>query len=858
MNILAKPLNWFSRRSLHTQILSLVVGTTLVGSLAIGVASYHQSVQSTLEESRDWSTALAQLAAHVAAGPVQQGDPAALNAALQEIVMMPGVESVDAVLPGGRTGVRITRKGNGFSLSEFPPTEVASPPTSSFAIVGDHLHAYASLNPSPARRGNGTAEAASWLDEGWIDLRATYLQRLAHARTDWIVTALGTLALVGLALWLFAVFLRRAVQPLAALSEFSTQLASSPGGVLRMRWGSQEVRDLGRALNWSSQELARQMASTQHRLLRLRAILDTAADAVIGVRRNGTIDSTNPATERMFGRPAEEIHGQPLSAFLVGLDSAGLQEAMDNGMLIHSTQSRIGRVEIMALRHGGTEFPVEVLLGEISNDPDIRYTCIVRDLSDSKLAEEYLTLYSRAMDCTLNGIMISDARRFPQPLVYVNQAFTRLTGYAPYEVLGRDAGLLGGPLTDEDDIALLTKTIQAGGEISLTLKNYRKDGTLFHNKLAVAPVRDANGTITHYINVIEDVTGQIEVKQKLIERTARLNATFDLSPDGFAVFDGRGELITSNPSFRAMVGDIPAWCSLQRFDAWFQTLCQDSENYRSVTEAWNDRATELITLARPSYKVLEREIRRNLGGSGETILYFRDVTHQTEVDRMKSEFLATAAHELRTPLASILGFTELMLHRKYTEDKQRDMLQTVHKQGSLLANLIQELLDLSRIEARQGKDFNIVPSPVADIVREAVGGIANPELGRTVSLGDLPEIQVMADMEKIQQALTNLLSNAFKYSPGGAQVSVDIDTEEREGARFAAVHVRDKGMGMSPDQLARAFERFYRADASGNIPGTGLGLNLVREIAEIHGGSVELQSQAGEGTVATLRLRVAA
>lgn len=851
-------LHWFAQRSLQSQILSLVVGLTLIGSFTIGFASYRESIENTQDESRRWSTALALLATQVATPPLQQGDPASLNEVLQRIALMPGVASIEAVLPGGRTLLRITRQDDGFTQSEFPAVEVTPAPAAPFTIGGEFLHAYASLQTLPPELSNPPGERAEWLKDGWIGLKVNYQERLDHARQDWLVGTLGTLVLVGLALWLFAIFLGRAVKPLTTLAEFSARLAHEPGEALRMRWGSKEVRELARALNWSSHELASQMASTQHRLERLRAILDTAADAVIGVRRDGTVDSTNPATERMFGRSANDIHGQPLSAFLVGLDAAALQQAMDNGMLIHSTQSRIGKVEIMALRHGGTEFPVEVLLGEIPNDPDIRYTCIVRDLSDSKLAEEYLTLYSRAMDCTLNGIMISDARRFPQPLVYVNQAFTRLTGYAPYEVLGRDASLLAGPLTDEDDRALLARTMQAGGEISMTLKNYRKDGTLFHNKLAIAPVRDAEGTITHYINVIEDVTGQIEVKQKLIERTARLNATFDLSPDGFAVFDGRGDLITSNPSFRAMVGDLPAWCSLQRFDAWFKNLCQDSDNYRPITDAWNDRTTELITLARPSYKVLEREIRRNLGGSGETILYFRDVTHQTEVDRMKSEFLATAAHELRTPLASILGFTELMLHRKYSEEKQRDLLQTVHKQGSLLSNLIQELLDLSRIEARQGKDFHIVPAPVAHIVKEAVGGIANADLGRTVDLGELPELQVMADVEKIQQALTNLLSNAFKYSPGGAQVSVDVDTEEHDGACFAAVHVRDKGMGMSPDQLARAFERFYRADASGNIPGTGLGLNLVREIAEIHGGSVELQSQLGEGTVATLRLRIAA
>jgi PAS domain S-box-containing protein len=513
---------------------------------------------------------------------------------------------------------------------------------------------------------------------------------------------------------------------------------------------------------------------------------------------------------------------------------------------------------MQALRHGDVAFPVEVLLGEITDDPEIRYTCIVRDLTEMQQAEEYMMLYGRAVDCTLNGISISDARRFPQPIVHVNPAFCRITGYAPHELLGRNASLLEGPLTDPDDLALLTRTVQSGGELSITLKNYRKDGSVFHNKLSVSPVRDAQGRITHYINVVEDVSSQIEVKQRLIERTARLNATFDLSPDGFAVFDAHGDLISVNPAFRALVGDVPSECArLPEFDRWFATLCESPGACRTVAEAVNDRAHDRIVLVQPARKVIEREVRRNLGGSGETIVYMRDITHQSEIDRLKSEFLATAAHELRTPLASIVGFTELMLHRDYPPQKQKDLLATVHRQGTLLSSLIQELLDLSRIEARQGKDFHIVPAPLQTLVEGVMQAMSSDELGQKVQLGELPPVQVLADVAKIQQALTNLLSNAFKYSAPGSPVHIDAELDVHQTPKVVRVHVRDQGIGMTPEQLERAFERFYRADTSGNIPGTGLGLNLVKEIVELHGGRVSLQSEPGRGTVATLQLPLA-
>ena len=116
----------------------------------------------------------------------------------------------------------------------------------------------------------------------------------------------------------------------------------------------------------------------------------------------------------------------------------------------------------------------------------------------------------------------------------------------------------------------------------------------------------------------------------------------------------------------------------------------------------------------------------------------------------------------------------------------------------------------------------------------------------------LPVVQV--DAAKIQQALTNLLSNAYKYSPGGGDITLSAERRTRDGTQEIGLLVTDQGIGMTEPQLARAFERFYRADESGSIPGTGLGLALVKEIIETHGGQVELRSQPGKGTTASLWL----
>ena len=848
---------WFAHRPLRTQILALTLVSAVVIIGLVGSISLRSRLQQAEDEAVDWAVALSVMAARTAAAPMLEKDYTTLELLIHDLIALPGVKSVTLVQPGAEIAMEARYHAEG-STTTYPINKRAPVPTAAFQRDETHVHAVSALmyETSTGKTAVFQPELASRY--GWIEIEMSYSDRLASAQRDWITASLISGMLIMILVWLMSVFLRRVFGPISQLARFAANLTGRPGEVIRMRWGSLEVRELGRSLNEASRQLAERIQAEQIRLSRLQGILDTAADAILGITADGVIRSANPAAERIFGVPMQELLGYQVEKLLKDTHAAEIASSLEYGMLVSNSTTRIAKLEINAYRHDGTEFPVEVMVGEVLNDQELRYTCIVRDLSDTKLAEEYLALYSRAVDCAINGIAISDARRHPQPFVYVNPSFTRITGYAPHEILGRDGSILEGPDTNRSDIDLLYRAQQNGSDFTVVLKNYRKGGALFHNKLSVSPVRNADGEITHYINIIEDVSGQIEVKQRLIERTARLNATFDLSPDGFAVFDKEGDLVTSNPSFRAMVGDIPGWCSLKRFDSWFRTLCEEPDGCRPIEEAIRDRRKDIIAIARPAPKILEREIRKNVGGSGETILYFRDVTHQVEVDRIKSEFLATAAHELRTPLASILGFTELLLHRKYNEDRQKDMLATVHRQGTLLQNLIQELLDLSRIEARQGKDFHIVAHRLADIVRNAVGGITNADAGRVVQVQEpMEDLLVMADATKIEQALTNLLSNAFKYSPNGGTVSLRVESAEHEGEPVALVHISDQGIGMTPEQLSRVFERFYRADTSGNIPGTGLGLNLVREIAQIHDGDVTLSSQFGVGTVATLRLKLA-
>ena len=262
-----------------------------------------------------------------------------------------------------------------------------------------------------------------------------------------------------------------------------------------------------------------------------------------------------------------------------------------------------------------------------------------------------------------------------------------------------------------------------------------------------------------------------------------------------------------------------------------------------------------LDFARPRPAVIHVGAARSDGGGW--VFYMRDVTHETEVDRMKSEFLATATHELRTPMVSVFGFTELLLSRPVPEAQRRDMLETIHRQSKLLINMVNEMLDLARIEARQGKDMERVPCRLGALIEPVMELFDSPggEQRRRLQLQLTPrhvDQWVLVDIDKTRRAITNVLANAFKYAPDASAITLDTWDGTLHNAPAVGLRVTDAGIGMTAAETARVFERFYRADPSGNTPGTGLGMSLVKEIIELHGGRVHISSELGHGTTVTL------
>jgi PAS domain S-box-containing protein len=609
-----------------------------------------------------------------------------------------------------------------------------------------------------------------------------------------------------------------------------------------------------------ARDMAMDMSATLQRTQsRNQAVMDTAPDAIVLTDHSGRIQWCNQATVSIFGRNLDELQGKPVAEILPELGGVDMEVwfnelGFSNRVIGHDSSGR---------RAEGTAFPVTLSASRATLESETIQALFVRDTTDAKWAEQELSLRDRALASSADGVVISSMTLPNQPIIYANRAFERITGYESHEVLGMNCRLLQREDQDQPGLDQIRQAVAQGKACQVVLRNYRKDGSLFYNELAISPVLSPEGAVTHYVGVQNDITDRMAAEQVLALRTERLNAVFELSPDGFVVLDKRGEVSIVNPAFERMTGLMAVDLVGQSMAAFDETLlahCAVSDiAERSVAAAIDGSPVSaegtqaqrrLLHLHGPQSRTLLQRVRQG-GHDNETVMYFRDVTHELEVDRMKSEFLAMAAHELRTPMVSIFGFTELLLKRPFSDERRNEVLGTIHKQASILINLINELLDLARIEARRGKDFNRRLQPVGPVLEQALDGLKVPGDRRQVRMHlEAPDALVWADTDKLGQAVLNVLSNAYKYSPKGGDIvlrqTLDAD------ARRVLIEVEDHGIGMSDDQTARVFERFFRADPSGNIPGTGLGMSLVKEIMDLHLGGVTVRSALGQGTTVCL------
>ena len=315
------------------------------------------------------------------------------------------------------------------------------------------------------------------------------------------------------------------------------------------------------------------------------------------------------------------------------------------------------------------------------------------------------------------------------------------------------------------------------------------------------------------------------------DRLARINrAVLDATPDGILLVDPEGRTVVKNATLDRL-GET------EGFRAAMEALADDPEG-----EAIHD-------LERPdgrAFRMFTAPVRDASSELLGRVFVFQERTAEREAERLKSELMATVSHELRTPLSSVLGFAELLRHRDVDAQTHREYVDTIHGEALRLTNLINDFLDLQRIE--EGSfTLSLDPFELRDLLRDQVRLFSAQSSHHELEL-ELPDepLHLLGERERIAQVVANLVSNAIKYSPSGGTVRVRA---ERKGDQVK-VSVLDSGVGIPADQQHRLFTKFFRVDSSDTrrIGGTGLGLALCREIVEAHGGRIGFDSVEGEGS----------
>jgi len=363
--------------------------------------------------------------------------------------------------------------------------------------------------------------------------------------------------------------------------------------------------------------------------------------------------------------------------------------------------------------------------------------------------------------------------------------------------------------------------------------------------------RDELGDLARVMN---EMSGRLESEmERLAAERNRLDAILRGMGEGLLVTDAAGTVTMVNPAFRTLfeLAAEPAGRSLA-------DVCRHPallEAFRRVKESGSEQVAEIV-LPRPvEITLLTHWVPFVEGGLPTGVVaVFHDISDLKRLERVRRDFVANVSHELRTPISVIRGYAETLAGGTVDPATATRFVSTIQAHAERLANLIGDLLTLSELESR-GVSFSLTPLPLGELVGHCCHLLDLQAADRqlTINADNLPPLTVMADRQRLEQVLVNLLDNAVKYTPAGGTVTVTAKTD----GDYVSVSVLDTGPGIPMHEQSRIFERFYRLDAgrSRDQGGTGLGLAIVKHIVQLHGGTVRVESVPGQGACFTFTLR---
>jgi PAS domain S-box-containing protein len=624
----------------------------------------------------------------------------------------------------------------------------------------------------------------------------------------------------------------------------------------------------------------------------LAAIVESSDDAILSKNLDGVIQSCNVAAQRLFGYSASELIGRPVRILI-----PPERQAEEDDILARIRRGeRIDHFETVRITKDGRRVDISLTVSPVrdSSGAIIGASKIAKDITEQKRLATELAYQREWLRVTLGSIgdavIAADQNGF---VTYINTIAEGLTGWTAQTAAGRPLAEVFQIINEKTRQPVVIRQGLIVGLPDHTVLVSR-NGTERPINDSAAPIRDAKGRILGVVLVFRDVTEKRRAEEAVAEQREWFQTALESIGDAVIATDMRGRVVFMNPVAEHLTGWGAKDAAGRKCNDVFRIITEHTR--RSVANPVTRVLAEGVIVGLASHTVLiaadgtERPIddsgapiRNREGRIVGVVLVFRDVTDRRRAEderrtaaaererlleaeriaraeaerasRIKDDFIAMVSHELRTPLNAILGWAELMMRSKNDVSMIERGLDVVSRNTRIQAQLISDLLDISRIVSGKLR-LDIASVDLGAVITDAIEIVQQEAMAKGIEIHkhlDVPVGPIAGDAARIQQIIWNLLSNAIKFSSGGGQVRVylrDADTD-------AEITVVDTGSGIRPEFLPNVFDRFQQADLSirRGVGGLGLGLSIVKHLVELHGGRVKAESSGeGKGAKFTIRL----
>ncbi|TVQ56800.1 MAG: PAS domain S-box protein [Spirulina sp. DLM2.Bin59] len=640
----------------------------------------------------------------------------------------------------------------------------------------------------------------------------------------------------------------------------------------RVQQRTQELAHSNTLLQAEVIERKQTEVALRHTNQTLQSLINASPRAIFTVDLDNYIKVWNPAAEHIFGWTEAELLDQ-LNPILP--DDLEEYKAIKQNVIAGITPPSL---EIRRPKKDGTVIEIVFSAAPLRDACEIinGIVVVVADITEQKRQAEQVRLLQSVVVNTNDAVLITEAEPIDEPgpkILYANKAFTETTGYSLEEVVGKTPRILQGPKTDRAALDKVRIALSQWQPVTAELINYHKDGSEFWVEISIVPVADREGHYTHWIAVQRNITERKQIEKALRCSEERYRSLIENALDIVTILSGDGTIQYISPSVEKILGYSPSSLIGENFfklidSDHFVTACHRLTNINEEPEV--ALPIEFSCSHKDgSRRTLEAIIQGFTNGSESTqiIVNSRDITerkrllelhtaleHEKELGILKARFFSMASHEFRTPLSTALAAAQILQNSPQTwqdAEKRSRNLGRIQDAVKNMVQLLDDILTINRAEAGR-LEFNPQWLDLEQFCRNFIDEIFLGDASNHIlefRCEGLWRI-VYFDQKTLRSVLGNVLSNAIKYSPKNTKITFLL----RFDPCSSTIQVSDQGIGILVPDQQQLFEPFHRGRNVRNIPGTGLGLVVVKKCVDLHEGNLTVFSDVNKGTTVTIVL----